>query len=524
MTSRTLAAVFAALSIAVVGCDDPPAVRSTCGGGPGGIAGLPAPEPVWTHASRDSIYYAPRGADLEDDGKLEVLITGGNETPAFGEVICLDGVTGAVRWRATAEKELYSSPVLLDVTGDGVKDVFVGGRIEAFMAVDGATGAVLWRFKDPRPLPEYYLYNFYTPVLVADQTGDGLPDLLVANGGGDGIAPGEARPPGHLVVLGSADGALAAVAVLPDKQETYMSPILLPDDGAASPTILFATGGETWAGSLYETPLSAVLAGDLAAAEPLVRGTGKGLIAPPALADLDRDGRLDIVVATFDGRLIVFNGATKAILWQRTFEDAESYTTPVLGFFDADEVPDVFAVFLHGVFPDYTSAERVLVSGRDGAVLWRGEAGDFAMAGDVAVDLNGDGIDEVIFNSNTLNDPATPRASQQELHLVDSARRQARPWGMPLGAFAAGSPWVGDLDADGCLDLLLPGQSSAPGSTDGRLTRFRVAAPAPATIRWGGYFGTRFDSVLPETDARGRLADRQQLDVEHQRTGGRARP
>jgi outer membrane protein assembly factor BamB len=458
---------------------------------------LPAPQPVWTHASAESIFYAPRGADLEDDGRLEVLITGGNERPAFGEVVALDGATGTVRWRATAETELYSSPVFLDVTGDGVKDVFVGGRLEAFMAVDGASGDVLWRFEDPRPLPEYYFYNFYTPLLVADQTGDGLPDLLVANGGGDGIAPREARPPGHLAVLGSADGSLAAVAVLPDRQETYMSPVLLPDDGAASPTILFATGGESWSGSLYETSLSAVLAGDLTAARKLVTGSGKGVIAPPALADLDRDGRLDIIVATFDGRLLALDGASKEILWERRFENAESYTTPTLGFFDADDVPDVFAVFLHGVFPDYTHAERVLLSGRDGSVLWQAEDGDFAMAGDVAVDLDGDGIDEVIFNANVLNDPSVAPANQQQLHLVDSARLEARPWGQPLGAFAAGSPWIGDLDADGCLDMLVPRHSSEEGTNDGLLTRFRVAAAVPANIRWGGYFGTRFDSVVP---------------------------
>ena len=54
---------------------------------------------------------------------------------------------------------------------------------------------MLWSFNDARPMPEYYFYNFYTPVLIADQTGDGLPDLLVANGGDDGIPPRTRRGP-----------------------------------------------------------------------------------------------------------------------------------------------------------------------------------------------------------------------------------------------------------------------------------------------------------------------------------------
>ena len=379
---------------------------------------------------------------------------------------------------------------------DGVKDVFVAGRDATLMAVEGARGHLLWNFNDANPTRENFSYNFYTPVLIPNQTGDGLPDLLVANGGEDGIPPHEPRPPGGLGVVSSLDGSIVAFALMPDGQETYMPPVLLPDDGAASPTILFGTGGETWAGSLWATSLSAVMAGDLSGAQKLVTGSGKGMIAPPALADVDGDGRLDIIVATFDGRLIALSGSTKAVIWEQDFDSAESFTTPVLGFFDGDDVPDVFAVFLHGTFPDYISAERVLVSGRDGEVLWRGEAGDFAMAGDVAVDLDGDGIDEVIFNANTLSDPLTGRPADQQLYVVDSARRQAHSWGMPTGAFAPGSPWVGDLDADGCLDLVMPRHSPEPGSDDGLVTRFRVAAPVPATISWGGYFGTRFDSVI----------------------------
>jgi len=492
----TRAILTGTLGILVVGCDDPPAGPSRCGAGPGGIANLPPPGPVWTRVSADSNFYAPRVADLDGDGNLEVVIAGGNEMPKFGELVALDGTTGAVRWYAPADAELYSSPVFLDVTGDGVKDVFVGGREATLVAVDGARGNVLWSFNDVNPTRDGFLYNFYTPVVIPDQTDDGIPDLLVANGGADGIPPHEARPPAGLGVVNSFDGSIVAFALVPDGQETYMSPIVLPDDGAASPTILFGTGGETWAGALWEAPLSAVLAGDLSGARKLVSSSTKGMIAPPALADLDGDGRLDIIVATFDGRLIALDGSTRDVLWERDFDGAESFTTPALGFFDGDDVPDVYAVFLHGTFPYYIGAERVLLSGRDGKEIWQGEAGDFAMAGDVAVDLDGDGIDEVIFNANTLSDPLTGHPGKQEVGLVDSAHRQAHAWSMPLGGFAPGSPWVGDLDGDGCLDLLLPRHSDEPDTNDGLITRFKVAASAPATVSWGGYFGTRFDSIL----------------------------
>jgi len=492
----TRALLYAALWIVAGGCDDPPAAPAKCGAGPGGIAGLPPPTPVWTHPSADSIFYAPRVADLDDDGSPEVVIAGGSEMPKFGEVMALDAKTGATKWYASAEAELYSSPVFLDVNGDGIKDVFVGGRQTAMIGVDGAEGYVIWNFAEANPVRESFFYNFYTPLVIPDQTGDGVPDLLVANGGGDGIPPGEARPPAEIGVLNAVDGTIVAAAPVPDGMETYMSPVVLPDDGASSPTILFGTGGETWPGALWETSLSAVMAGDISGARMLVTGSGKGMIAPPALADVDRDGRLDIIVATFDGRLIALSGSTKAVIWDRTFEGAESYTTPVVGFFNADDVPDVFAVFLHGTFPNYIGAERVLLSGRDGDMLWQGEAGDFAMAGDVAVDLDGDGIDEVIFNANTLRDPLTGHPADQQLYVVDSARRQGHAWGMPTGAFAPGSPWVGDLDADGCLDLLVPRHSPDPGTNDGLVTRYRVAAPVPKKISWGGYFGTRFDSVL----------------------------
>jgi outer membrane protein assembly factor BamB len=450
---------------------------------------------VYAKSSPYIDYFSPRAADLDGDGELEIVSSGGSETPPHGELVALDGTSGDVLWRVEADQQLYGSPVFVDVTGDGVSDVFAGGRNEAFVAVDGASGDVLWRFEDPRgPLPEYYFYNFYTAVPIDDLTGDAISDLLLSNGGSDGIMePGAPRPPGHLMVVDAKTGALLAWATTPDHEETYMTPIIVPDAGTSSPSILFGTGGETRSGKLWRTTLDDVLAGDISGATILVEVTGKGVIAPPALADFDDDGRLDVVVATFDGRLITLSGADDTVLSEVTFDGTETFSTPTLGYFDDDDVPDVFGVFLHGVFPEYDRAERVVMSGSDDDILWFGEAGTFTMAGDIAIDLDGDERDEIIFSAS---DYGIEGNEAHTLHLIYGASLTERPWGMPLGSSSPSSPWVGDLDGDACLDLVVATHTQHEKGSEAAITRFRVAAPVPERISWGGYLGTSFDSIL----------------------------
>jgi hypothetical protein len=171
----------------------------------------------------------------------------------------------------------------------------------------------------------------------------------------------------------------------------------------------------------------------------------------------------------------------------------ETFSTPTLGYFDDDDRPDVFGVFLHGVFPDYDAVLRVIVSGRDGAILWQGDGGTFTMAGDVAIDLDGDARDEIIYSSSDWNVDAD---SAHTLHLITGREASERQWGMPLGSVSPSSPWAGDLDGDGCVDLVVATHTPTDESNEAAITRFRVAAPVPDRISWGGYLGTNFDSVL----------------------------
>src|SRR5688500_18397269 len=100
-------------------------------GAPRDLEALPDPTPVYSQPSPAIDYFSPRAADLDGDGELELVTSGGSETPPLGELVALDGPSGEVLWRFEVNQQLYSSPVFLDVTGDGVKDVFAGGRNEA---------------------------------------------------------------------------------------------------------------------------------------------------------------------------------------------------------------------------------------------------------------------------------------------------------------------------------------------------------------------------------------------------------
>jgi outer membrane protein assembly factor BamB len=486
-------ALAAVLTIASGGCSDDSRVAARCGRADGvALEALAAPELVWSHSTPDTVYFSPRVGDLNGDGRLEVVTPHGHESPPSGGIVALAGASGELLWEVPGRQQLFGSPLFSDVTGDGIEDVFGGGRNAEFLAVDGASGEVLWRFYPEGGAREDGWYNFYTAVMVPDQTADGIADLLVSNGGYDQAKPSDPRPPGHLLVLDSTDGSIVASALTPDRQETYMSPLVIQQGPAESTTILFGTGGETWPGGLWRAPLSSLVAGSLDDAVLLVTGSVKGVIAPPARADLNQDGILDLIVATFEGRLVALDGKSDQPLWQHNFENSESYSTPTLGFFDADDVPDAFVVFLRGQFPAYTSAVRALVSGRDGSISWQEEIGNLSMGGDVAVDLNGDGIDEVIF---AASDTRAEHGTQQQLYLLDPIQGRSRAWGTPLGSALPVSPSVADLDADGCLDLVVS-QLWLDDAPRSQVTRFRVAAPAPEVISWGGYLGTRFDAAL----------------------------
>jgi hypothetical protein len=447
---------------------------------------------VWSVQGEDVVFSSPRLADLNGDGVLDVVFGQGmefteNRVEGRGAVTALDGSTGAVLWSVPTRAEMVGSPMIADLDGDGGVEVALGGRFAALVVLDGQTGALWWEFYPRGNAQRDGYHNFYTGVVIHDVDVDGVRDLLMPNGGDSTKAPFSPRPPGSLLVISGATGEVLRRTGLPDEGETYMSIYVHRPAGDSDPWVVFGTGGETWSGSLWTAPLTAVLDGDISGARELVAPTThKGMIGPPALVDLTGDGVREVVAPAFDGRLVATTFAEGESLWSVVPEvTSETYATPAVGQFNRDEVPDLFYQTAQGTWPEYWGSTARMVDGDTGEILWSEESSFALFPSALAVDLNGDGRDEVIYASSDLEFQRVRR------RVLDTCTLEAAPLLPDAPGGGVSTPWAGDIDGDGLLDLVW--LTSSPSGFGGVWTAERYEfeeVTVPPSGGWRGYLGT----------------------------------
>lgn len=458
-------------------------------------------------------FSSPRVADLNGDGVGDVILGAGRlEFQACDSaVIALDGRNGDLLWHVSAKDQIFGSAALMDINGDGVSDVLINGRSAELIAIDGPSGRVIWRFDKRQRLPggeKVDWFNFYNPQVIPDQNGDGLRDILISNGGDVMAEPySPDRPPGYILVLDAATGDLLAAARTPDGRETYMSVITLEDPDPARQKVVIGTGGETIGGSLYVTDLAAVLRGDISDAVRLATSAGKGFIGPPAWVDINGDDRPDIVANAVDGRLLAFDGETNERLWEATMPNTEAYSSVAIGQFTGDDTPDFFVSYAIGIWPDLEQTKQFMVDGRDGAILYADSLGFYQTSTPVVVDFNQDGLDEVVLCLNYKELDAINRQTFHNMLLaIEFETFQSAPLSNGLGGHnIASTPWLGDLDGDGFLDILYCHSTNIYQTYqfDGlRINRLTTQIPLPEPLKWGAYMGSYYDGIYRKSGGR----------------------
>jgi hypothetical protein len=157
----------------------------------------------------------------------------------------------------------------------------------------------------------------------------------------------------------------------------------------------------------------------------------------PALADLDRDGRNDIVVGDDAGLVhaLDLSGQPLPGFPQATGSLVEA--SPALGDLDGDGAADIVIGSWDGRMYAWDAQGRALPG-------WPVSAGDQFISSAALADLDGDGLPDVIAGSK-----------DRKLYAWNGRGEAVAGFPVDLGAFVFSSPWVGDLDGNGRADIVI---------------------------------------------------------------------
>ncbi len=450
---------------------------------------------------------SPRVTDLNRDGIGDVILGVGRiEFQACDSaIVAFDGKTGDILWKLPADDQIFGSANLMDITGDGIMDVFIGGRSAELQAINGNTGKLIWKFKDPdksKKRKDKKWFNFYNPQFIPDQDNDGKKDILISNGGDVMVAPFDPnRPAGNLSILSSKDGSILAYAPVPDGKEIYMSIAAIETEDGKDYEVIFGTGGETIGGNLYVTKLSDIMAGDISNSILLDSCPNKGYIGPPTWADITGDQIPDIIVNSVDGRLLAYDGSDKHKIWEILMPGTEAYTSIAPGFFNDDSTIDFFVSYAQGVWPELDWTKQFMVNGLNGKIEFMDSLGFYQTITPVVADFDQDGLDEALVVVNfQIVDDYYRKFFHNMLLVIDFVTNELVDLGIVNdGHNMASTPWIGDMDNDGNMDIVYSHATNIKKTYafDGmQINRIVTSIPIKKEIKWGAYMGSNYDGVF----------------------------
>jgi hypothetical protein len=352
---------------------------------------------------------SPAVADLDADSLDEIVFCAWQTTTGPAEMYVLDE-TGAVEpgWPREIGNQPWSTAAVGDVDGDG--------RLEIFTSSGASTGAY-----------RGVLFGFHHD--------------------GTEIIDGDANPATHGIFYKSSSA---------QARYMYGSPALgdLDDDGNDEIVFLENTVQAFPSRStLYAFDGNGTVLPGFPYADPTLQGS----TSSPALADLDDDGRLEIV-AVAQNRIVVLNDDGSVVPgWPQTLPGVDDSETTIRDFLSSPAVADV----------NRDGRLDIALGWLSGLLyLWTGENG--APHAGFPADLTGDGtpFDQYIRSPVIGNLDADPEreivvsSGAARVYAVNADGSQAPGFPIQLEGVTHGSVAIWDLDGDGNVNMVV--QTDAP--------------------------------------------------------------
>jgi hypothetical protein len=298
-------------------------------------------------------YYAagPAIADLDGTGHRQVIAP----TWTSGALYVFDDQGHVVPGWPVSTGAVWSSPTIADLNHDGHKEIIVGSNGNNLYAF--RSNGAEWMDGDSNPGTTgifKVLNGGFTvgTAAVAPLENNGVTDIIIGDEGGSLYAwrPDGTPVPGFPVYLGPSLRASPAVGYLDGAGDTQLE-IVIP--AMNDSLYVIESNGARRAGF----PVHIVTSGNSRAPSP-------------ALADMDRDGKLDIVMASTDGTVHVFNGLGAAVPpWPAagvrfsTLTSSACESSPVVADINGDHWPDVVIGGEDAVLSGFSGATAQLLPG-----------------------------------------------------------------------------------------------------------------------------------------------------------------
>ena len=196
------------------------------------------------------------------------------------------------------------------------------------------------------------------------------------------------------------------------------------------------------------------------------------------------------------------------MLWETKLLDkpTESYSSVAIGRFNRDQTPDFFVSHAIGTWPRLDWSVQAMVDGKTGRIEYVDSLGFYQNTTPVVLDWNGDGFDEVMMSVNIQEvNEIFQKFFYNILVMIDFQEPDVKQIGEVLqGSNLSSTPWVGDLDADGKLDIIYcHGTNLRHTYTFDGIDIMRLATQIPlkTPVRWGGYQGSDYDGIFRDITA-----------------------